>query len=242
MNSTENTHENFIIIGGCHVAGFGAEGKPSFVDIIESKLNLKCIFKKSNFRLEHIERLDFILDNYKSSLVFVQLGNIEFNGSLRMFSMFNNSMKSDVSTFKGNRRKSTISKENEFNEGHSWLYSLLLFVLKRILMPVIWAETKLKNEKYLFLLRDIVLRNSDKTFVILSPLPCYKTPSAIVRKKAISYYRFFFSLPNVVLINSFDQFPLAKDFFFNKRHLNAKGHELLGYFICENLLSSSFYK
>ncbi len=141
MTQINNDDLNFIIIGGCHVAGFGAEGNHSFIDIVENKLNLKCVFKKSNFQLEHINRLNFILENYKSNLIFVQLGNNEFNASLmHLLPKRNINMSAYTS-------KTTVVNHNSFNWRNNIFCSLSVAFVKLISGHIIWMSEKKNNKK-----------------------------------------------------------------------------------------------
>jgi hypothetical protein len=223
MNTNEDRERNFIIIGGCHVAGFGAEGNRSFIDIVENKLNLKCVFKKSNFELKHINRLNFILDNYKSNLIFVQLGNNEFNASLmHLFPKKNVNITAHTS-------KITSVDNNTFNWRNNFLCFFGVSFVKLMLGYVIWMNEKKENKKYLLEFQDIINKKANKTFVIISPFPTNYRPSNITRRNAGKLYRYLFDdYPNVIFIDSYDQFSVSNRMFFDRYHLNAKGHEQLG--------------
>lgn len=228
MNSSGNNKRDFIIIGGCHVSGFGSEGSPSFVDVVESKLNLKCVYKKSLFQLKNVQELTLLLDQYSTNLVFLQVGNYEFDGSLRMLSFYSKYRNKNVS--------GSVSGESDLFHGNRSKFNFFAaYLLKLILVPFIWRHAKRKNEEYLFLLQKLIISNKDKTFVIITPLPCYHTPTSAVRRKAGILYRRYFSLPNTIFIDSYDKFEMNRANFYNRHHLSAKGHEHLGNKICKSL-------
>jgi len=224
MNQNEDNEQNFIIIGGCHVAGFGAKGSPSFVDIVERTLNLKSVFKKSSFQLQHADRLRFVLENYHSNLILLQVGNNEFNASLMHLSLFLNRTK-NTST---NTLKVSYVKNDTFDWRKNSLCFFFVSVLKFVLINFIWVCEKMKNRGYLYKFKDIIKENANKTFVIISPFPSNYAPSNITRKRAGYYYKSLFNLPNVIFFDSFENFPIHEEMFFDRYHLNARGHELLG--------------
>jgi len=231
MVGRENSERDFIIIGGCHVSGFGAEGSPSFIDIVESNLNLKCKLKKTMFQLKNVTELESILDCYCSDLVFLQVGNYEFDGSIK--TLLSSSKKKSNSVSNSSPRESSV-----FSKGRSSLYFSSVSILRWLLIPVIWMNTKRKNSKYLFSLQEIIKKNTEKTFVIISPLPCYYTPSSIVRRNAGVYYKNLFTMQNAIFVDVFDEFEIIKTNFYDRHHLSAKGHEQLGQIIVTKLLST----
>jgi hypothetical protein len=227
MESVENNKCNYIIVGGCHVSGFGADGSPSFVDIVELRLNLRCVLKKTMFQLKNVTELASILDSHPVDLIFLQVGNYEFDGSLKIFSSVSKDRNTNVSDSRGN---------DLFYGDRSKFYFLLVFTLKYILMPFIWRHAKRYTEDNLFLLQKLIKSNQDKTFVVITPLPCYHTAASTVRRKAGILYRQYFSLPNTIFIDSYDKFEIIRENFYNRHHLNANGHAQLGNIICEKML------
>jgi len=232
MEYNENNQNHFVIIGGCHVSGFGAEGNPSFVDVIEKTLNLKSVFKKSNFQLQHADRLRFILENYQSDLILLQVGNNEFNASLKHILLFLNKYKNRTTS----PSKVSFERSNTFNWRKNTLCDFLVSVVKFVLVNFIWICEKTRSKEYLCKFKSIIRENDNKIFVIISPFPSFHIPSNITRKRAGLYYKRLFNLPNVVFINSFENFPISKNMFFDRYHLNGLGHERLGKRIANEML------
>lgn len=221
------TTENFIALGGCHVGGFGALGEPSFIDIIETKTNSKCVYTKAFFQLKYIQSLNSILNEYPTNLVVLQLGNYEFNPALDFRKYINKKNKTKNQSFDD---INPVSDNNhEFYEGQGLLYRKFLYFIKTILSPAYWYFIKRQNNKYFIELHNIIKENYNKDFVIITPLPIYHNANNIIRKKAISMFEhYFLNLPNVIFVNSFEDFPINKEMFYNPAHLSAKGHNFLG--------------
>ena len=221
------TIENFIALGGCHIDGYGALGNPSFIDIIQRNINSKCIFKKSLFQLKNIENLKSILQEYPSNLVVLQLGNYEFHPTLDFKKYLNKKNKIKNKSFENINPES--DNNHDFYEGRGLLYRDIVFLTKTLFTPVYWYLIERKNEKYFIELYNIIKTNYKKDFVIITPLPLYHSANNIIRKKAITLFEsYFLKLPNVIFVNTFEDFPFDKDLFYNPAHLSAKGHNFLG--------------
>jgi len=232
------TNENFIALGGCHVGGYGALGEASFIDIIQTKTDSKCIYKKVFFQLKYIENLKSILQEYPTNLVVLQLGNYEFNPALdfRMYINKNNKKKNKSSEVKNPKFDNT----HDFYEGQGLFYRDLLYLTKTLLTPVYWYFIERHNNKYFIELQNIIKENYNKDFVIITPLPIYHNANNIIRKKAISMFEhYFLNLPNVIFVNSFEDFTFDKEMFYNPAHLSAKGHNFLGEKV--SLLINEYY-
>ena len=120
MRSEKNLTEskkNFITVGGCHIVGYGIEGNPSFVEIIESNLNYKCTLKKSHFQIKNVEKLIEILEEENTDFVVLQLGNFEFFTKLKP----NHSSSSSSSSSSSNEVITAL--KHDFYEGKNKLYS-----------------------------------------------------------------------------------------------------------------------
>jgi len=220
-------NKDFIALGGCHVDGYGASDEPSFIDIVQKDVNSKCILKKSLYKLKNAEKIEAILKEYPTHLVVLQLGNYEFHPSLDFKNYLNKKNKLKNQSFETITPPSVIN--HDFYDGRGLLYRNLIYFIKVLLSPIYWYLIEHNNKKYLIQLRKIIKGNYDKDFVIITPLPFYHSANNIIRKRAISLYENYFSnLPNVIFVNSFEDFPFDKDMFYNPAHLSAKGHKFLG--------------
>ena len=72
------------------------------------------------------------------------------------------------------------------------------------------------------------MENKNKVFVLISPLPCYKTSNNIMRRIGTIFYKNNFIYDNVIFVNSHKIIPSKKEMFVNQIHLSAKGHRVLG--------------
>lgn len=230
---SEQIKKNFITIGGCHIVGYGIEGNPSFVENIETNLNYKCTFKKSHFQIKNVEKLIEIIENENTDIVVLQLGNFEFFTKIKPnHSSFSNSSSSS---------NNVVSALNhDFYEGKNVIYRIVLYFTKVIFTPFYWIYIKNKTKVPLLKLSEEIQKKPKKLFVIITPLPCYKSANNIIRKKSVSYFWKFFNLSNVVFVDSHKSIPIEKEMFFNEGHLGVKGHQKLGEDISEMI--SEYYK
>lgn len=221
--------KNFIAIGGCHIKGYGLMGKPSFVEYIESNLNLCCTFKRDLFQLKQIDKIEPLIAENSNDFVLLQLGNLEYFIQFRP-KYFRQKLNDDV--YEDKDKSEALLNQNIFLKN-------LKFLIQLLLIPFIQYYVKHKNGKYLLQLQKVILNNLDKTFVIVSPLPTYSRAHNMIRRRAGDYFKNYLDLENVVFINSFDHFPIIKDMFCDVVHLSSKGHFYLAKKII-NRINESF--
>lgn len=221
------TTENFIALGGCHVGGYGALREPSFIDIIQNNTKTICVYKKALFQLKNIENLKNILEEYPTDLVVLQLGNHEFHPSLDFRKYLNKKNKIKNQSFEDINPLS--DNNHDFYEGQGLLYRDIIYLTKTLLTPLYWYFIERRNNKYFIKLQNMIKENYKKDFVIITPLPLYHSANNLIRKKAITKFEhYFLNLPNVIFVNSFEDFPFDKEMYYNPAHLSAKGHNFLG--------------
>ena len=176
------------------------------------------------------------MEENNTNIIVLQLGNFEFHPSLKF-----NIMDSKLSPMKNSGSESSKTfKISEFYEGRNWLFRSLLDFSKLILTPYYLINIQNKYQIYFEILRNIIIKNNKKLFVVISPLPCYKTANNIIRKKGVKYFENFIDLENVIFVNSHEVIPISKDLFANQNHLSVMGHKLLGEEVSKMI--SEYYK
>lgn len=225
---------NFIAIGGCHISGYGLDGKPSFVDLIEEDLNSKCIYKQSYFQLKNIEKLSLILSENKTELVILQLGNYEFIPSLDL-KYYKKRNKADDSF---NKSSVDQTKIESFYNDRNWVVQSIINFVKILVIPLYWLVIKRRNQIHLDRLKSIIIENPTIRFILLTPFPCYKSTNNIIRRKASELFFKNSEIDNLTIVNSFKTIPANKEMFVNQAHLSQKGHRVLGKTIAKLILEN----
>jgi hypothetical protein len=217
---------NLIVVGGCHVAGFGlTKGQLSFVDIIREKIQPKMLIKKSRFQLKHIQQLDYLFSHYSSDFIILQLGNNELSPSLAHI----------LHIKKKNKNKSTIDKNTKIKTNHSYLHNFIVERAESFASPLKWFYAISQNKVYLDMVLEQIQKFSQKKFIVLSPFPMVR--DNYPRRQASKYYKSLYGkFPNVTFIDLFDYIPPKQEYFNDLIHLNAKGHQLLAEPICDAIV------
>jgi lysophospholipase L1-like esterase len=224
MKANDNQQKiSLAVVGGCHVAGWTLKpGELSFVDILQQNLPVVKIIKKSSFKLENIRLIEHLITHTHTNYILLQLGNNEFSVSYRTIFHLSSSFMQNEQT-----NKTDIPFAGDAD-------SIIIKFIKYTLLPIRWIYGINRNKEYLNTLCSIIKKYPDKNFIILSPFPMYDQ-NYPRRKAGLFYKRLFAKLPNVEFIDSFRVVPSKKEYFNDKIHLNARGHQLLGDFISKRI-------
>lgn len=218
--------DTMIAIGGCHVAGYKVGEENSFINILSKVTGLICTHRAPNYQIKKTTGIREKINTTQPDIAVLQLGNYEFNASLRQILK----KKSGKSSNSG----SASAGESALISGKPVMLPLVKepktgFFFRNLITPFIWNILKYRNRVHLHHIRDIIRENPSMQFVILSPIPCFKSSDNLVRNLAGRWYRkLFAAMPNVTYIDLFRYIAADKRYFADPGHLNATGHRILG--------------
>jgi hypothetical protein len=229
-----------IAIGGCHVAGYKVGEEHSFVNIIAKTTGYHILHRAPNFEIKRNVEIRQKINNHQPDTVLLQLGNYEFHASLKeLFKEKKNYSGSFPDTGNG---QLLSELKNETNE-HLMLPLIKEkkagFMIQHLITPFIWNFLSCKYKKHLENIKSIIRENPEVKFIILSPIPCYKTADNLIRNRAGKSFRKLFSgLDNVTYIDLFRYISADKRYFEDPAHLNNTGHRILGKIVGHYLKSA----
>lgn len=216
---------NLIVVGGCHVAGYLLGDQPSFVDILNQQIQPESLIKKSNFRLQSINQLEYLYSHYPSDIVVLQLGNTELCPSFSEM----------LHVKKKNKNKSGTDKDTKIEVNDFHPHNFMFERVVSLASPLRWYYGISRNKIYLDELLGQMRKFKQKNFIILSPFPMVR--DNYPRRRAAKYYKSLYGkLSNVTFIDLFDYIPSKPEYFNDLIHLNAEGHQLLAEPICDAIL------
>lgn len=218
--------DTMIAIGGCHVAGYKVGEENSFVNVIAKATGIILSHRAPQYQIKKTTGIREKINNCHPEIVLLQLGNHEFNASLKQI------LKKKENKI-ASENQYIIYKEEEFSKKPHLLPVVSErkkgFFLKNLVAPLIWTYLAYKNFKHLKNIRHIIKENPGTTFVILSPIPCLNVSDNYVRRKAAGWFKWMFGrLSNVKYIDLFRYIAVDKRYFEDAAHLNATGHRILG--------------
>ncbi len=228
--------QSFIAIGGCHVEGFGARGKKSFVKVFEELTSYTAACTRGTFALKKAGEINTVIQEHDPEIILLQLGNYEFHASIKkMIKSGNGSQKSSA--------KSTASKTSLIKQksGQAMVVELpapkkVGFFNRYLIMPFIFTLQIRKNKKFLEEVKTVIKNNPQREFIMVAPLPCLKATDNFIRSKAgLFMKRFLSDCSNVNFINLHGRVPQDKRLFYDPFHFNAFGHKKIGHLIASKL-------
>lgn len=211
--------------------GYGANGKKSFVQVVEETTDQTAIHKVGVFPLKQNGKIIDFIGEYDPDMVLLQLGNYEYHASLKRI------LKKRK---KGSGLGSSSSEASATPNTIPLTAPRKLHPLHRfIILPVIWIVLKRRTVLHLKLIKEYIKFYPDKKFVVLSPLVCLKETDNYIRQKGGQLmFRLFGGMANVTFINTHEILPADKRIFSDPFHLNAVGHKLLGEKVARRMLES----
>jgi hypothetical protein len=218
---------SMLVFGGCHVAGYGVGKNASFIHHITTNtpIESQCIYP--NFQLKKVIEIQEKIDQDDPDIILLQLGNHEFHASLKK--LFARKKKKKSNSDSAEKSSSSLVPSEPAIMYNSVNGKKALNIFRLLLCQFIWKLILRRNYKYLFQLRNTILENPDKEFIVLSPIPCLKKADWLIRSKAgMLYKKIFGSFSNVTFIDLFSMVPSDERFFKDAAHLNRSGHRLLG--------------
>lgn len=227
--------DTMIAIGGCHVAGYKVGEENSFVNVVSRSTGYECIHRAANYQIKKTTGIREKINTNQPDIVLLQLGNYEFHASLKQLFQTKKKNKSKLSENSG------LVKKSDDTDKQPLLLPLVKepkagFFLRNLITPFIWIVLKYRNRLYLKNIKDIIKENPSQTFVILSPIPCFKTSDNLIRNKAAKWYKkLYATLPNVTYIDLFRYIASDKRYFADPGHLNSTGHRIMGRIISQHI-------
>jgi hypothetical protein len=228
-----------IAIGGCHVAGYKVGPENSFINVLAKSSGFHCIHKAPQFQIKKSIEIREKINKHNPEIVILQLGNYEFQGSLKEI------IKKKINA------KTDLGAEHAINDNFSQQELKLpesrnikrWGLLNNLFNPIVWSMLFRKNSVHLKNIQQIIRENPSTHFVVLSPMPCSKISDNIIRRKAGRWYKKLFApLPNVSYIDLFRFIAVDKRYFIDPAHLNTTGHRILGRIVSHHIKGLNLYQ
>lgn len=227
--------DTMIAIGGCHVAGYKVGEENSFVNVISKVTGSILSHRAPRYQIKRTNGIREKINKSQPDVVLLQLGNYEFNSSLRQ--IVKNKPVSEGAQY-----------EYSFNTEQKYPKKPLVLPLisekkryhffQNLLSPFIWSYLACKNYKHLNNIRHIIKENPGTKFIILSPMPCLNASDNFIRRNAAKWFKIMFKdMPNVKFINLFKYISVDKRYFEDPAHLNITGHRILGKIVSQYIKS-----
>jgi hypothetical protein len=228
-----------IAFGGCHVAGYKVGPENSFINVLAKSSGFECIHKAPQFQIKKSIEIREKINTHNPEIVILQLGNFEFQGSLKEILKKKISSKTENDTEYGindNISQEVFKLPESRNIKKGWL-------LNNFINPLIWGVLLRKNRIHLRNIQQIIRENPSTHFIVLSPMPCSKISDNIIRRKAGKWYKKLFSpLSNVTYIDLFRFIAVDKRYFIDPAHLNTTGHRILGRIVSHHIKGLNLYQ
>lgn len=226
-----------LAIGGCHLEGYPIGYTNSFIYNI-SKSFSKDVHVRANFPLSHIHKIAMLIERYNPSVVVLQLGNYEFDASLKKtLQLWRKKRKTDVekkaanATFKSElvtvSNKANASKTNITYSSTPVLNNAFSSFFQWAWVPFVSAARTYLAADSIKRLKQITQQYPSIRFIMLTPLPLAKAADNWVRKRAAAFYKKQFSgLKNVTTLDTHSMLT-NPPIFVDPSHLNQVGHAIL---------------
>ncbi|PZF71357.1 hypothetical protein [Taibaiella soli] len=231
-NHYSNKPMKCLAIGGCHMEGYPIGFNNSFIHKF-SKRFTSDVHVEANFPLSHTYRISALIKEHDPGIVILQLGNFEFDASLKKTFDLWARKKRIPSAEQPKTNDRIVSQTGNFVHIVSTTPPV---TNNRFLSLLQWAclPPTILVRKYLVAgqmrsLKEITQQFPHIKFIVLTPLPVVKATDNWIRKRAARYFKHYFKdLNNVSVIDTHETLK-HPPVFADESHLNKIGHDLLQY-------------